>query len=92
MRGRAGYSQSEDIDFSSNAGENDIALLQLDQNLFPQQHFNLGGNGLDIAHAVLPLEGGRLFVVGTSESQSGLFLSNRGGKDIFIALWDVVLE
>ena len=58
----------------------------------PQQHFNLGGNGLDIAHAVLPLEDGRLLVVGTSESQNGLFLNNRGGKDIFIALWDVVLE
>ena len=87
-----GYSQSEDIDFSRNSGENDVALLQLDQNLFPQQHFNLGGNGLDIAHAVLPLEDGRLLVVGTSESQNGLFLNNRGGKDIFIALWDVVLE
>ena len=88
----AGYSQSEDIDFSLNAGENDIALLQLDQNLFPQQHFNLGGSGLDIAHAVLPLNDGRLLVAGTTESRNGLFLNNRGGKDIFIALWDVVLE
>ena len=88
----AGYSQSKDKDFSLNVGENDIALLQLDQNLFPQQHFSLGGSGLDIAHAVLPLNDGRLLVTGTSESQNGLFLNNRGGKDIFIALWDVVLE
>ena len=87
-----GYSQSEDIDFSTNAGDNDIALLQLDQNLFPQQHFNLGGNALDIAHAVLPLEDGRLLVVGTSESQDGLFQNNQGGKDIFVALWDVISE
>lgn len=87
-----GYSQSEDIDFSINAGDNDIALLQLDQNLFPQQHFNLGGNALDIAHAVLPLEDGRLLVVGTSESQDGLFQNNQGGKDIFVALWDVISE
>lgn len=87
-----GYSQSEDIDFSSNKGNNDVALLQLDKNLFPQQHFNLGGSGLDIAHAVLPLNDGRLLVTGTSESQNGLFLNNRGGKDIFVALWDVVLE
>ncbi|MGB0366872.1 MAG: hypothetical protein ACPGC8_04475 [Flavobacteriaceae bacterium] len=87
-----GYSQSEDIDFSLNAGDNDIALLQLDQNLFPQQHFNLGGSGLDIAHAVLPLKDGRLLVVGTSESQEGLFQNNKGDKDIFVALWDVILE
>ena len=87
-----GYSQSEDIDFSTNARDNDIALLQLDQNLFPQQHFNLGGNALDIAHAILPLEDGRLLVVGTSESQDGLFQNNQGGKDIFVALWDVISE
>lgn len=87
-----GYSQSEDIDFSRNEGDNDIVLLQLDKNLFPKQHFNLGGSGLDIAHAVLPLNDGRLLVTGTSESQNGLFLNNRGGKDIFVALWDVVLE
>lgn len=87
-----GYSQSEDIDFSTNAGDNDIALLQLDQNLFPKQHFNLGGNALDIAHAILPLEDGRLLVVGTSESQDGLFQNNQGGKDIFVALWDVISE
>ncbi len=87
-----GYSQSSDIDFSTHAGENDIALLQLDQNRYPKQHFNLGGSGLDIAHAVLPLEDGRLVVVGTSESQDGPFKNNRGDKDIFIALWDVVLE
>lgn len=87
-----GYSQSEDIDFSSNKGDNDIALLQLDKNLFPKQHFNLGGSGFDIAHALLPLNDGRLLVTGTSESQNGLFLNNRGGKDIFVALWDVVLE
>ncbi len=87
-----GYSQSEDIDFSTNAGDNDIAILQLDQNLFPQQHFNLGGNALDIAHAVLPLEDGRLLVVGSSESQDGLFQNNQGGKDIFVALWDVISE
>ena len=66
--------------------------MQLDKNLFPKQHFNLGGSGLDIAHAVLPLNDGRLLVTGTSESQNGLFLNNRGGKDIFVALWDVVLE
>lgn len=87
-----GYSQSEDIDFSTNGGDNDIAILQLDQNLFPQQHFNLGGSGLDIAHAALPLEDGRLLVVGTSESQDGLFQNNQGGKDIFVALWDVISE
>jgi hypothetical protein len=87
-----GYSQSEDIDFSTNGGDNDIAILQLDQNLFPQQHFNLGGSGLDIAHAALPLEDGRLLVVGTSESQDGLFQNNQGGKDIFVALWNVISE
>ena len=87
-----GYSQSEDIDFSTNAGDNDIALLQLDKNRFPKQHFTLGGSGLDIAHAVLSLNDGRLVVVGTSESQDGPFLNNQGDKDIFVALWDVVLE
>lgn len=87
-----GYSQSSDVDFSNNMGDNDIVLLQLDANRYPMQHFSLGGSGLDIAHAILTLDDGRLLVVGTSESQDGPFQNNRGDKDIFIAIWDVVLE
>lgn len=87
-----GYSQSNNVDFSSNAGDNDIALLQLDENYFPKQHFTLGGSGLDIAHAIGLLEDGRLVVVGSTESQDAPFQNNRGGKDVFIALWDVISE
>ncbi len=87
-----GYSQSNDIDFSSNAGDNDIALLQLDKNHFPKQHFSLGGSGQDIAHALLPFANEQIIVVGSTESRDNPFENNRGDKDIFIALWDVVLE
>jgi len=31
-------------------------------------------------------------VVGSSESQDGLFQNNQGDKDIFVALWDVISE
>ncbi|MGB1448913.1 MAG: hypothetical protein ACPG8F_03650 [Flavobacteriaceae bacterium] len=87
-----GYSQSDDLDFSTNAGDNDVAVLQLDKNHFPIQHFNLGGSGQDLAHALLPRANGQIIVVGSTESQNGPFENNRGDKDLFVALWDVVLE
>ena len=87
-----GYSRSSDIDLSENYGDNDIVLLQLDQNKFPKQHFSLGGSGLDIAHAIVELPQGGILVVGSTESADGSFSGNRGNKDIFLALWDGILE
>ena len=87
-----GYSRSSDIDLSENYGDNDIVLLQLDQNKFPKQHFSLGGSGLDIAHAIVELPQGGILVVGSTESADGSFTGNRGNKDIFLALWDGILE
>ncbi len=87
-----GYSRSSDIDLSENHGDNDIVLLQLDQNKFPKQHFSLGGSGLDIAHAIVELPQGGILVVGSTESADGSFTGNRGNKDIFLALWDGILE
>ena len=87
-----GYSRSDDIDLTENQGDNDIVLFQLDQNKFPKQYFSLGGSGLDLAHAMVQLTQGGILVVGSTESTDGPFADNRGDKDIFLALWNDVLE
>ncbi len=87
-----GYSQSSDIDLTETKGDNDVVLMQLDHNYLPKQTFSLGGSGLDIAHALIELPTGGILVVGASESTDGLFANNKGDKDLFIALWDEILE
>lgn len=87
-----GYSRSNDVDFQTNEGDNDGFLMQLNDNLLPQQTFTLGGNSTDLAHALVVLEDLSLVVVGSTESTNGIFQNNRGNKDVFIARWHAVIE
>ena len=86
-----GYGQSVDGDFLANSGENDIQLLGLDHQLFPRLSATLGGEGQDLANALVEWHN-KILVVGSTESRSGHFQNNRGDKDIFIASWDLQIE
>lgn len=86
-----GYGQSDDGDFSTAFGENDIQLIQLNTKGLPRLSTTLGGRGQDFAHALISWQN-KILAVGTTESSDGLFSANQGGKDIFVAIWDVVLE
>jgi hypothetical protein len=48
----------------------------------------LGGEGLDLAEAITINSKGDLIVVGSTESTSGLFSNSKGGKDLFVAVWN----
>ena len=86
-----GYGQSVDGDFLANSGENDIQLLGLDHQLLPQMSATLGGEGQDLANALVEWQN-KILVVGSTESRSGQFRNNQGDKDIFVALWDLQIE
>jgi len=86
-----GYGQSVDGDFLANSGENDIQLLGLDHQLLPQLSATLGGEGQDLANALVEWQN-KILVVGSTESRSGQFRNNQGDKDIFVALWDLQIE
>lgn len=83
-----GYTRSHDVDIKENHGENDVFVAQLGENFLPKQRLSLGGEGEDLAHAILQRPDGTVVVVGSTESQTGSFETQRGEKDIFIAQWD----
>ena len=87
-----GYSRSQDIDLSENHGDNDVVLLQLDSNQHVQQHFTVGGSGQDLGHALVQRQGGGIVVVGSTQSRNGDIANSHGGKDVFIAFWDAIIE
>ena len=87
-----GYSRSNDIDLTTNRGDNDVALFYMDSNQFPKQQFTLGGSGQDLAHALVEYGQGGVLVTGSTESADGDFTQNRGDKDIFIAYWDLISQ
>jgi len=80
----AGSSKSLDGDVSSNAGDLDYWVFQVDSNgeLLWEQTF--GGSGLDIANSLVRTTSNKLIVAGTSESNDGLVSTNKGLSDYWI--------
>ena len=81
----AGYSRSNDGDVPSNQGDNDMLVLRLSHDQVVLNSLSIGGSSLDIAHDIIELSSGKVIVVGETESADGLFVGNRGNKDIVVA-------
>ena len=50
--------------------------------------YQLVGDGLDQGEAIAVNSKGSVIVVGSSDSRSGQFPSSKGGKDLFVAIWN----
>ena len=83
-----GYSRSSDGDFSLNAGENDIFLMQIHPNGTIIKSLTFGGNGDDFANDLLKTQSGSVLVVGQSNSLDNPLINNKGNTDIVIAKWE----
>ena len=79
-----GNSKSSNKDVTTNYGENDYWLINIDSNgkLLDQKTF--GGSGLDFALDVLETTQGDIFIVGETESNDNDIIENKGLKDALV--------
>lgn len=80
----SGYSRSNDINLTSNYGENDFWLLIINNegNLLWQKNF--GGSSLDFAFDAIETLEGKIIVVGETESTDFDISENKGLKDLLV--------
>jgi hypothetical protein len=79
-----GNTRSSTLDFSSNYGQNDIALLIIDANGHLKNTYTGGGSGLDFGEALIQTQDNAILLVGNTESNDNDVLINKGIKDIIV--------
>jgi hypothetical protein len=79
-----GNSKSSDKNLTTNYGENDFWIIEIDSNgkLLDQKSF--GGSGLDFALDVLETSSGNIYIVGETESIDNDIIENKGLKDALV--------
>jgi hypothetical protein len=80
----AGYSQSSDIQSTSNYGDNDFWVLKIDEQGSLLWQKNFGGSGFDLAFDAIETLDNHIMVVGETESMNHDIIENRGLKDVLI--------
>ena len=78
----AGSSRSNDIDVSTNNGQNDcwIAIVSSSGNI--DQTFSVGGSDLDFLYDIYQTQNNELIAVGSSSSNDQDIVPNRGSSDV----------
>ena len=79
----AGNSQSNDINLTENAGQNDAWIFVIDKNGDLKNSVSFGGNQLDFANDIIGAHDAELIGIGNSASQD-LSFENKGDKDALI--------
>jgi len=77
----------ESTAFSGESNNNDVNLYYTLINGSVIKKISLGEEGMEEGNALAILKDGKVVVVGNTESHSGPFSDNKGGKDFFIAFW-----
>ena len=80
----AGSARSSDIDVSNNYGANDVWFLLIDENGNLEFEKNIGGSNIDFANKTKGTAENEIIVVGSSLSNDGDILINKGNKDLLI--------
>jgi len=80
----AGNSRSSSEDLSENKGQNDAWLFMIDKSGKIKYSVTIGGSGIDFAKDALQTSDNKLIMVGSTESADGDFITNKGGKDVFV--------
>ena len=83
----AGHQATNNLNGDASFLANNIYLVHTLANGSVINTYNLDGNGLDLPFAINERKGGKIQVVGSTESDVGDFPVSKGGKDIFIAIW-----
>ena len=82
----AGHSSS--IENENSPLDNDVTLYYTLSNGSLLSSHLLVGDGLDQGEAIALNSNGDLIVVGSTDSKSGEFPGSKGGKDLFVAIWN----
>jgi hypothetical protein len=80
----AGSARSSDIDVAANYGANDAWLILIDENGNLEFEKNIGGSDIDFANKTIGTSENEIIVVGSSLSNDGNILINKGNKDVLI--------
>lgn len=80
-----GHSRSNDNQLT-NKGQNDIYLLEIDAYANTTAHWQktFGGSNFDLANDVAQTNDGKLYIVGDTQSNDGVFTINKGMNDRFV--------
>ena len=83
----AGSSGNQELD-SITPLNNDLILFHVDFNDELLNTYRLGGDGLDRVEKITTNTQGKIIAVGSTTSKTPPFSDSKGGKDLFIAIWD----
>lgn len=76
-----GSSRSDDIDVTTNAGQNDIWMVLLDADGNLQDQRSIGGDGIDFGFGIAANNQGSIIVAGETQSTTGELASSNGSLD-----------
>jgi len=76
-----GSSRSNDIDLTSNSGQNDIWIALLDDNGNLQDQQAIGGDGIDFGLGIAANNQGDIIIAGETQSNTGELTSSNGSLD-----------
>lgn len=80
----AGSARSSDVDVSNNYGANDAWLVIIDENGNLEFEKNVGGSDIDFAYKTIGTSENEIILVGSTLSNDGDILINKGNKDLLI--------
>ncbi|MEP0263004.1 hypothetical protein [Dokdonia sp.] len=76
-----GSSRSNDIDVTTNSGQNDFWIAIMDTNGNLQNQRSIGGDGIDFGLGIAANAQGEIIVAGETQSTSGELTSTNGSQD-----------
>jgi hypothetical protein len=80
----SGYSKSNDINLTSNYGDNDFWVLKINNQGVLLWQKSFGGSSLDFAFDAIETLEGKIIVVGETESNDFDISENKGLKDVLV--------
>jgi hypothetical protein len=79
-----GSSKSDNVDVTSNYGQNDFWVVKISDSGNSIWEKNFGGSQLDIAFGIVETNDKKLVIAGSTQSNDGDITENKGIKDAFI--------
>ena len=70
-----------------NIGSDILFIKTLPNGVFLEKQ-TIGGSGTDIGYDFTQISDGSIIIVGSTDSEDGIFLKNNGKEDVFIAKWN----
>ena len=73
--------------FDGNIGSDILFIKTLPNGVFLENQ-TIGGSGTDIGYDFTQISDGSIIIVGSTDSEDGIFFKNNGKEDVFIVKWN----